>query len=228
MTMLTVALTGGIGTGKSVVARILERHGCYIHSADQVAHGLMNPGRPAWQKIVSHFGTQILNPDQTVNRARLGGIVFSSEKERQFLNLLIHPLVLGKKRQVVRRLEKEGKYKIFVSAAALTIEAGFARFFDRVIVVHCSEDIQVRRLMERDKIRRGQALKKIRSQMPLQEKRGYADYVIDTSGSLEETTRQTDEIYHHLLADYRQKKKKERKEPPAPSRPTARQPKGES
>jgi dephospho-CoA kinase len=228
MTMLTVALTGGIATGKSVVARILERHGCYIHPADQVAHSLMNPGRPAWQKIVSRFGTHVLNPDRTINRARLGDIVFSSEEERRFLNSLIHPLVLRKKRQVVRRLEKEGRFKIFVSEAALTIEAGFARFFDRVIVVYCNNDIQVRRLMDRDRIRRGQAMKKIRSQMPLPKKRRYADYLIDTSGSLEDTTRQTEEVYLRLLADYRHKVKKAIKKPLALSKLTARRPKAES
>jgi len=208
MTMLTVALTGGIGTGKSVVARILQQHGCYIHSADQAARDLMKPGKPAWKKIVSHFGPQILNPDQTINRSRLGSIVFSDEKKRQFLNSLVHPLVLRKKKQVIRRLEKKGKYKIFVSEAALTIESGYAPFFDRVIVVHCAEDVQVKRLMERDKISRRDAFKKIRSQMPSPEKRRYADYVIDTSGSFENTERQTDDVYQHLLRDYSKKLKK--------------------
>lgn len=213
MAMLTVALTGGIATGKSVVAGILERRGCYIHSADQAAHDLMKPGKPAWQKIISRFGPRVLNPDQTINRSRLGSIVFSDEKERQFLNSLVHPLILEKKKQVIRRLEKNGKYKIFVSEAALTIESGYAPFFDVVIVVHCAEDMQAKRLMERDKISRRYARKKIRSQMPSQEKRRHADYVIDTSGSFEDTERQTDDVYQHLLADYHRKLTKEKNKP---------------
>jgi len=228
MAMLTVALTGGIATGKSVVAKILEQHGCYAHSADRVAHDLMKPGRPVWQKIVSHFGRQILNPDQTINRSGLGGIVFSDEKERQFLNSLVHPLVLKKKKRVIRRLDKNGKHKIFISEAALTIESGFVPFFDKVIVVHCAENVQIQRLMTRDNISRSEALKKIRSQMPSQEKRRYADYAIDTSGSLEDTVRQTEDVYQHLLFDYRRKLQKEKRKSNPRSKLRVRRPKEES
>ena len=205
MTMLIAALTGGIATGKSEVAKVLEQHGCYIHRADRTAHELIKPGRPAWKYVVAHFGPQVLNPDQTINRSRLGAIIFSDKKERQFLNSLIHPLVLEKIKQVIRRLGKQGKYKIFVSEAALTIESGFLRFFDKIIVVHCPEKMQIKRLMQRDRISRPEALKKIRSQMPSLEKQSYADYMIDTSGSLDDTARQTEEAYRHLLADYRRK-----------------------
>jgi len=208
MSILTVALTGGIATGKSVVARILKTRGCYVHSADRAARGLMKPGLPAWEKIVSHFGPEVLNPDQTINRSNLGALIFSKKRERQFLNNLIHPLVLKKKMEAIRRLEKKGRHKIFVSEAALTVESGFARFFDKVIVVDCGKKTQIRRLMERDKISRAEALKKIRTQMPLEEKLKYADYVIDTSGTLDETARQTESVYRSLLSDYKRKSKK--------------------
>jgi len=208
MSILIVALTGGIATGKSVVARILEKHGCYVHSADRAARDLMKPRLPAWKKIVSHFGSEVLNPDQTIDRSKLGEIIFSKKRERQFLNSLIHPLVLAKKMEAVRRLEKKGRHKIFVSEAALAIESGFARFFDKVIVVDCGKETQVRRLMERDKIGRAEALKKIRSQMPLEEKLKYADYVIDTSSTLDETARQTESVYRSLLSDYKRKSKR--------------------
>jgi dephospho-CoA kinase len=205
MTMLIVALTGGIATGKSEVAKVLKQHGCYVHRADRAARELMRPHRRAWKQVVAHFGPKVLNPDQTINRSRLGAIVFSDEKERQFLNSLVHPLVLEKKKQAIRRLEKKGKYKVFVSEAALTIESGFVRFFDKIIVVHCPEEMQIKRLMQRDRISRREALQKIRSQMPSLEKQSYADYVIDTSGSLDNTERQTDRVYMSLLADYRRK-----------------------
>lgn len=207
--MLTVALTGGIATGKSVVAAILKNRGCFIHSADRVAHDLIRPGRPAWRAAVDYFGRGILNPDRRINRAKLGQIIFSNPAARKFLNQLIHPLVLQKKKETIRRLEKEGRYKIFVSEAALTIESGFAPFFDRIIVVDCPKRVQVRRLMERDGIPRHEALKKIHSQLPSARKIKSADYIIDTSGTLAETAAQTECVYRALLADFRKKQKKE-------------------
>jgi len=209
--MLIVALTGGIATGKSVVAKVLEDLGCYIHHADRIAHELIEPGTPAWEKIVTHFGQKILNKDQSVNRSRLGEIIFADEKERSFLNRLIHPLVLEKKKEVVNLLQKEGRFKIFISEAALTIEAGFADFFDKIIIVYCKKEIQIKRLMERDKISRKEALKKIKSQMKPEKKLIYADYIIDSSGSIQSTIEQTERVYRNLTLDYEMKAQKERK-----------------
>jgi dephospho-CoA kinase len=205
--MLIVALTGGIASGKSVAAQVLEELGCIIHHADQIAHELMEAEKPAWKKIVAHFGQEILNKDNTINRTQLGTIVFSDEKERRFLNRIIHPLVFEKKRETIDVLEKEGHYKIFISEAALTIEAGFADFFDKIIMVYCSEDIQIKRLMERDQISHPEAMKKIKSQMNPKEKMKYTDYTIDTSGSLGSTVEQTERVYRNLLFDYEMKSK---------------------
>lgn len=200
--MLTVALTGGIASGKSVIARVLEELGCYIHHADLIARELMEPGRPAWRSVVAHFGQKILNPDKTINRSELGEIVFSDNKERQFLNSIIHPLVFEKKREIIHKLRKERAYKIFVAEAALTIEAGFADFFDRVIIAFCRKDIQISRLMERDQISQNDALKKIRSQMDPEKKAEYADYRIDTSGEIQNTIEQTEIVFRNLMMDY--------------------------
>ena len=199
--MLIVALTGGIASGKSVVAEVLEELGCYIHHADKIAHDLMEPEKPAWKKIVAHFGKKILNEDKTINRSRLGKIIFSDEKERRFLNELIHPLVLEKKKEVSSRLEKERHYNIFISEAALTIEAGFADFFDKIIMTYCKKEVQKKRLMERDGISRKQTMKIIKSQMQPQEKMKYADYIIDTSSSLQSTVEQTERVYRNLMMD---------------------------
>jgi len=206
--MLIVALTGGIASGKSVIAGILKKQGCYIHHADRAARELMSPGRPAWRAVVRHFGSRILYPDGTINRPRLGQVVFSHQAEREFLNRLIHPLVLARKKRTIRRLEKSGRHKIFVSEAALTIESGFLPFYDKTILAYCPEKIQVQRLMARDGLSRREARKRIRSQMPAAEKLKYADYVIDTSGSLDETERQTECVYGKLLRAYRHKQKK--------------------
>jgi dephospho-CoA kinase len=203
--MLIVALTGGIASGKSVVSSILEELGCYIHHTDRVAHEIMEPEKPAWKKIVAHFGEKILNKDKTINRSRLGKIIFSDKKEQNFLNELIHPLVLKKKKETIEKLEKEGTNTIFVSEAALTIEAGFTDFFDKVVVVYCKKEVQIERLIERDQISRKDAIKKLMSQMASEEKLKYADYIIDTSGSLQSTVEQTERIYRNLMIDHEMK-----------------------
>ena len=204
--ILRVALTGGIACGKSVVARLLEEKGCFVHSADKAAHDLMSPGRPAWKKIVARFGRDILREDRTIDRSRLGPAVFSDPSARRFLDRLIHPLVLTEQEQILRRLEREGRVLIFVSEAALTVEAGYARHFDRVIVVHCSKSEQVRRLRERDGIGRAAALRKIGAQMPRKEKLRHADYAIDTTGSLAETVEQTERVCACLHQDAKLKR----------------------
>jgi dephospho-CoA kinase len=194
-------LTGGIASGKTVVARILEEKGFFVRSADKAAHELMSPGRPAWKKIVTRFGRDILRQDRTIDRARLGPVAFSDPSARRFLDRLLHPLVLAEQERIIRRLEREGRVRIFVSEAALTVEAGFVRHFDRVVVVHCSKSEQVRRLRERDGIGRAAALLKIGAQMPRKEKLRHADYAIDTSGSLAETVEQTEQVCAQLVRD---------------------------
>jgi dephospho-CoA kinase len=199
--VLRAALTGGIACGKSVVACVLRDKGCFIHSADEAAHDLMSPGRPAWKEIVARFGQEILQPDGAIDRIRLGRTVFSDLGARLFLNKLLHPLVLAEEKRLIAGLERDGRTAIFISEAALTIEAGYSRFYDKIIVVHCPEDVQVRRLMEREGITEEEARRRIRVQMPGEEKRRHADYVIDASGSVLETIEQAERVYAALLQD---------------------------
>jgi dephospho-CoA kinase len=203
--MLTVALTGGIAVGKSVVASRLEDLGCYRHDADKAAHALMMPDGHAWREIVAHFGPGILAPDRTIDRRRLGEIVFGDERERRFLNALIHPLVLEDVRRDMETQELKGRARVFVSEAALTIEAGFDRFFDKVVVVWCRPEVQLRRLMDRDGVDAEQAGRRVRTQMDLEEKKKRAHYLVDTSGTLDETLDQTDRLYGRLLKDEEEK-----------------------
>jgi dephospho-CoA kinase len=200
--MLIVAVTGGIATGKSVVARLLKSRGCFIFEADKIAHVLMEPDQPAWHQILEHFGPGILNADRTIDRRRLGDIVFGDATERHVLNNLIHPLVLEHQREIVLSLKKEGRTRIFVSEAALVYEAGFARNFDKVIVVWCQPRLQLQRLMDRDNIGKEEALGKIQSQMNLEEKKKMADYLIDTSGTMADTAHLTEVVYKSLSRDY--------------------------
>ena len=204
--VLRVALTGGIACGKSVVARILAEKGSFIYSADEAAHVLMLPGRPTWKKVVARFGRSVLRADRTIDRPALGAIVFSDPGARRFLDGLVHPLVLADQDRTVRRLEREGRVLIFVVEAALTIEAGYAGHFDRVVVVHCRKADQVRRLRERDGIGPTAALRKIGSQMPVRDKRRYADYAVDTSGALAETIEQAERLHAQLVQDAEMKR----------------------
>jgi dephospho-CoA kinase len=199
--VLLVALTGGIACGKSVIGRLLLEKGCFVHSADTAAHELMSPGTQVWRAVADHFGPGVLREDGTIDRAKLGSIIFSDDKERAFLNGLVHPLVLERIMEIVARLEKEGRHTIFVSEAALVVEAGFTRFYDKIIVARCGRDVQLRRLMERDGIGRGEALNKVRSQLGQEEKLKHADYTIDTSGTLAETIEQTERVYAQLVQD---------------------------
>jgi dephospho-CoA kinase len=199
--VLRVALTGGIACGKSIVAGIFREKGCFVQSADLVAHEAMSPGRPAWKKIVSRFGKEIIGPDRAIRRDRLGRLLFSDPEAKRFVDGLIHPLVMAEKKRAVARLEREGRVPIFISEAALTIEAGYASFFDRVVVVHCPAEVQIRRLVARDELSPEEARRRIASQMPSREKLAHADYVIDTSGSIAETVEQAERVYAALLQD---------------------------
>lgn len=207
--MLTVALTGGIACGKSVVAAILREKGCYLHSADGAARELMAPGTAVWTAVVEHFGRDILGPDGTIDRRRLGAIVFADPAERSFLDALVHPRVLDRVRELAAEQRRLGRHRIFISEAALVFESGFAPFFDRIVVVSCREDVRLARLMARDGIGRDEALRKIGAQMPQAEKTGRADYVIDASGTLAETVDRTERVYAMLVRDEELKNRRE-------------------
>lgn len=200
--MLLVALTGAIASGKSLAAQVFAELGCYIEKSDETAHELMRPQTPAWKEIVSHFGDTILNPDNTINRSRLGAIIFSHPEERRFLDDLIHPLVFSRKQEIIASLREKKEYDIFISEAALTIEAGHIDFFDKVVVTDCPRNLLVSRLSQRDRITPAEALQRIQSQLSPEKKRTYADYVIDTSGTITATIEQTERVYRYLVLDY--------------------------
>ncbi|MHB8094054.1 MAG: dephospho-CoA kinase [Candidatus Aminicenantales bacterium] len=199
--MLIVALTGGIACGKSVIARLLGAKGCFIHSADRTAHELMSPGTSVWKDVVDHFGSGILHADGTIDRPKLGAIIFGDAAERRFLDATVHPRVIEKTREIAGEVAGKGEYRIFVSEAALVYEAGFAAFYDKVVAASCREDVQVTRLMRRDGIGQDEALRRIRAQMPQEEKIRRADYVIDTSGTIAETIEQTERVHALLMLD---------------------------
>lgn len=199
--MLLVSLTGGIASGKSVVGEVLHRRGCHVQAADRTARDLQAPGRPAYERIAARFGRGVLAPDGTIDRKALAAIVFGDAREREALNAIIHPLVFAAMRETAALLEAEGRVRIFVNEAALTIEAGFAGYFDKIVVAYCPPDLQMRRLAARDGLSLKDARRRIEAQMPAGEKLDFADYVVDTSGSVEETVARAEALHESLLLD---------------------------
>lgn len=201
--MLRVALTGGIASGKSIVADVFRRRGFVFFSADRAGREVMAPGRPAYAPIAEKFGPAILAADGTIDRAALARILFSDPQARRYVEGIVHPLVLAAMRAEAGRLEKEGRTDVFVSESALTFEAGLAGEFDRIVVVHCAPEIQLERLMARDGLGREEALSRIGVQMPVEEKIRRAHYTIDTSGAVEETIARAEAVAAFLLDEAR-------------------------
>ncbi|HEU5130950.1 MAG TPA: dephospho-CoA kinase [Pyrinomonadaceae bacterium] len=197
--MLRVGLTGSIGVGKSFVASIFIELGCHVLDADQTAREVVMPGTPGLKALTEAFGEEILTPDGTLDRKQLGAVVFNDESQRQRLNGLLHPFIIARQDEILNGWEAEDPNGIGIVDAALMIESGGYKRFDKLIVVHCRPEVQLERLMLRDKLSRDEALRRINSQMPQEEKQKFADYLIDTSDGFELTRSQSVEIYNKLI-----------------------------
>ena len=196
--MLRVGLTGSIGVGKSFVTSIFEELGAHVLDADQTAREVVMPGMPGLKAVTEVFGEQILNPDGTLNRKQLGAVVFADETKRQQLNFVLHPFIIARQDEILNEWEAKDPQGIGIVDAALMIESGSYRRFDKLIVVHCRPEVQLERLMLRDKLSREEAQRRIDSQMPQEEKQKFADYLIDTSDGFEPTREQTVKVYKIL------------------------------
>ncbi len=195
--MLRIGLTGGLASGKSFVGRALADLGCHVIDADELGHEVLMPGAEAYEAVVSEFGPGVLAPDGTVDRSRLAGEVFDRPERLAKLNSLVHPPVIRREEEILKELERSDPGGIAVMEAAILIETGSYRRFDRIIVVVATREQQIERAMGRG-LSREKALARIERQMLLEEKRKYADYVIDTSGQKEDTVRQVGEVYRAL------------------------------
>ena len=198
--MLRVGLTGSIAVGKSNVSRVLSELGCHVFDADALARSVVEPGTEGLRAVVEAFGREILTPEGKLDRARLGALVFADEEKRELLNSILHPLIIAAQDEQLRRAEESDPEGIAVVDAALMIESGGFRRFDKLIVVHCRPEIQMQRLIERDRLTPEEAAKRIAAQMPQEEKIRYADFRIDTSFGFEDTRRRTEEVYRELKA----------------------------
>ncbi len=198
--MLRVGLTGSIGVGKSFVSGVLAELGCHVLDADTTAREVVALNSNGLRDLVKMFGSEILAGDGTLNRAALGAIVFGDETKRATLNSILHPYIIAAQDQTLREWEAIDPDGIGVVDAALMIESGGYKRFDKLIVVHCREDIQIERIMTRNALSREEAAKRIAAQMPQDEKKKFADFLIDTSDGFEAARRSTELVYQQLRA----------------------------
>ena len=196
--MQKIGLTGSIAVGKSGVCDVFRELGCHVIDADQLAREVVRNGTQGLKTIVENFGQSILQPDGTLDRTKLGAIVFADESKRLLLNSIVHPLVFEAQNAWLNDREMEDPNGIAIVDAALMIESGGYKRFNKLIVVWCEPDIQLRRLTSRDGLSETDARQRIASQMPQDEKKSYADFLIDTSKGWEETRQQAVEILAKL------------------------------
>jgi dephospho-CoA kinase len=196
--MILVGLTGGIASGKSEVSRIFKKLGAYIIDADEIAHALLEPNTPTWKEVVKSFGTDILRSDQTIDRTRLGQIVFDDPGKLTVLNTILHPSVFAEKERRRKAIAHADPHAIVVFDVPLLIETKAHERVDKVIVVVADPKTQLKRLMERNGLSKQEAQKRIKSQMPLNEKTKYANYLVDSGEPLSKMEIRIRQIFEEL------------------------------
>ena len=200
-TILSVGLTGGIACGRTTVCSILTRLGACVVDMDAVAHKLVAPDGAAVAAVAGVFGTRFLDPKGGIDRKALGALVFGDKEARKRLEGILHPMILDETRKIIEAFAATTVRGIAVSDAALLVETGGYRRYDRLVVVFCDPRLQLSRLMARDGFSQTDALARIAAQAPLDEKKAMADYLVDTSTTLAETETRTHELYAKLLED---------------------------
>jgi dephospho-CoA kinase len=196
--MLRVGLTGGLASGKSLVGHSLVDLGCHLIEADAIGHEVLLPGGEAYDPVVREFGTEILDADGAIDRRRLGALVFGHPEKLAKLSSYVHPAVVRREEQILAGIQASDPQGIVVVEAAILVETGSYKRFDRVIVAVCSREMQIARAIKRDGLTREEVLDRLERQLPLEEKVKVADYVIDTSGTKEHALEQTREVYRSL------------------------------
>lgn len=193
--MLKVGLTGSIAVGKTYVAEVFAELGCFVLDADITARDVVKPDTKGLRLIVENFGEKVLQENGELDRVKLGTIIFNDKSKRQLLNEIVHPLVIEAQNIWLEQNEEENPVGIAIIDASLMIESGGFKRFDKLIVVCCDSVIQLKRLMLRNNLNEVEALKRINSQMPQEEKKSYADFLIDTSEGFKAARNQTEEVF---------------------------------
>jgi dephospho-CoA kinase len=198
--VLKVGLTGSIAVGKSFVCQVLREAGVHVLDADQTARDVVAPGSKGLADVVTAFDYEILKPDGSLDREKMGRMIFADEAKRKLLNSIVHPLVIEAQDRWIQEIEFQDPRGIAVVDAALMIESGGYRRFDKLIVVWCRPELQLARLTSRNGLSEEAAKQRIEAQMPQDEKKRYADYLIDTSDGFDDTRRRTLEVVDELRA----------------------------
>lgn len=196
---LRLGITGGAGSGKSVVCERLRRHGVSVILSDELARRAVMPGMPAYEEIVRYFGPGILAADGTLHRARLRGLIVSDAEKKAALESFVHPEVFRLMTEDVRAAGQSGAVLVAIEVPLL-FEAGLQDYFDCIATVHVQRHERIKRLMARDRISRDEAEALMRIQMPEEEKQKKSDFVIDNSGTLEQTLKSVDLFYQDLMS----------------------------
>lgn len=195
---LLLGVTGGIATGKSTVVKMLQKKGARVIDFDRLARTVVEPDKPAWQDIVAYFGEQVLLEDRTLDRKKLSDLVFRDIEKRKKLEGFTHPRINEEFIRELNEIVSKDPNAIIQVDIPLMIELNLQYMFHKLMVVYVPGEVQIERLMERDGISREEAANRLKAQMPIEEKVGYADFVINNEGSLEETQRQVDELWEKL------------------------------
>jgi dephospho-CoA kinase len=196
--MLRVGLTGGLASGKTFVGHALRDLGCYLIEADELGHQVLQPGGEAYDAVIHAFGSDILDQDAFIDRHKLGELVFDKPDLLAKLSGLVHPPVVQRQERMIAEIAKADPAAIVVVEAAILVETGSYKRFDRLIVAVCSPEQQMERAMKRAAYTREEAVARLSRQLPLEEKVRVADYVIDTSGTKEKTLEQVRAVYGSL------------------------------
>jgi len=192
-----IALTGGIASGKSTVTLILRARGYVVIDADDIVRQLYGKGKPIYNAIVSAFGNEILNLSGEIDRKKLGALVFSDSEARKRLNSATHPIVEAEITKELHEKQLQGETMVFVDMPLL-IETGNSERYDAVILVVVDFETQLQRLQSRNQLSHDEAVLRIKSQMPLEDKKAYADFIIDNNGTLEMLDQQVDQLLARL------------------------------
>lgn len=196
--MLRVGLTGGLACGKSFVGRTLKDLGCHLISADDLGHDVLQPGGDAFEPVVAEFGNGILDEAGAIDRRKLASLVFDHPERLKRLNEMVHPAVIRREEELIKQAEAADPGGIVVMEAAILVETGSYKRFEKLIVVVCTEDQQVARSVHRDGCTEEEARNRLKRQMPVEQKRKFADFIVDTSGAKEDTILQTRRVYEEL------------------------------
>ncbi|MGB9661255.1 MAG: dephospho-CoA kinase [Moorellaceae bacterium] len=195
---MIIGLTGGIASGKSTVARILANLGAKVIDADKIAREIVEPGKPAWHEIRSTFGPHYFKPDGSIDRRALGNLIFSDATAREKLNAITHPLIAREISERIAAFRAQEPSQVIVVEAPLLVEAGMQNTVDEIWAVTAPEEVRLKRLMDRDNLSQEEALRRLKSQLPEQEKLKYAARIIDTGQDMAATVAQVKSLWEEL------------------------------